>query len=396
MYAYVDETGNTGNELFDSEQPVFVTAAMMTKTNFDIVWKDPLKAIAGRVGASALHANELGISRIEEIADDLLRVIKKADARFFVSRLEKSYLAAAKVFDTYFDAGENVAVPWQAYWIRPLRLTLMFKLATYVLDEEIARIVWDCVTAKTETKSKEFFVDGAKAILARAPSLPDARAREIVTEAMQWAIANPENFSTHIRDKVSRNAHSPNFVAFSNLMDGLHKASKIWNRPVREIVHDRQNQFEKTIIQWHEVYSRPELANENPMHWPGEKEPITLSKTPGSKLRIDTEENSPGLQVIDVVLWLFKRVITDKDIGPRGGRLLNRVYQRGWQNDLSFDGVGTAVEEQLAEIWNAPISEEQARRGAELAAKERENRMAALKAHMATKAGETELIVDGG
>ncbi len=117
MYAYVDETGNTGNALFDPEQPVFITAAMMTKTNFDAVWKGDLKAIAGRVGVSALHANELGIGRIEEIADDLLRVIKKADARFVVSRLEKSYLAAAKVFDTYFDAGENLAVPWHAYWI---------------------------------------------------------------------------------------------------------------------------------------------------------------------------------------------------------------------------------------------------------------------------------------
>lgn len=195
---------------------------------------------------------------------------------------------------------------------------------------------------------------------------------------------------------MSRNTHSPNFVAFSSLMDGLHKASKAWNRPVREIVHDRQNQFEKTIIRWHEVYSRPELANEEPLHWPGEKEPITLSKTPGSKLRIDTDDNSPGLQVIDVVLWLFKRIITDKDIGPQGARLLNRVFQRGWQNDLSFDGVSGAVEKQLEEIWNAAISEEQARFGAELLAKEQENRMAALKAYVAETAGGAGSPADGG
>lgn len=396
MYAYVDETGNTGNELFDPEQRVFVTAAMMTKTNFDALRKGDLEAIAGRVGASALHANGLGIGRIEVIAADLLRVIKKTDARFIVSRVEKSYLAAAKVFDTYFDAGENLAVPRHVYWIRPLRLMLMFKLATYIVDEEIARVVWDCVTAKTEARSKVFFADGAKAILARAPRLPDARSLEIVTEAMQWAIANPENFSTHIRDKVSRNAHSPNFVAFSNLMDGLHKVSRAWNRPVREIVHDRQNQFEKTIIQWHEVYSRRELENEEPLRWPGEKEPIVLSKTPGSKLRIDTEENSAGLQVIDVVLWLFKRIITNKDIGLQGARLLNRVFQRGWQNDLSFDGVGNAVEERFDEIWNAPISEELARRGAELLAKEQENRMAALKTYVAEKAAKAGSLVDGG
>ena len=167
---------------------------------------------------------------------------------------------------------------------------------------------------------------------------------------MQWAITNPENFSTHIHDKVYRNAHSPNFVAFSNLMDGLDKASKAWNRSVREIVHDRQNQFEKTFVHWHAIYSRPELAKEEPVRWPGEQEPISLSKAPGSKLRLDTEDNSPGLQVVDVVLWLFKRAMTGQDIGPDGARLLNRVFQRGWQVDLSFEGVGCSLGEKLDEI----------------------------------------------
>ncbi len=114
------------------------------------------------------------------------------------------------------------------------------------------------------------------------------------------------------------------------------------------------------------------------------------------KLRIDTEDNSPGLQVIDVVLWLFKRIITDRDIGPQGARLLNRVFQRGWQNDLSFDGVGNAAEKQLEEIWNAPVSEEQAHLGAELLAREQDNRMAALKAYLAETAGEAGSLVDGG
>jgi hypothetical protein len=39
MWAYVDESGNTGNRIFDEEQPLFVTAAMATKTNFDLVYR---------------------------------------------------------------------------------------------------------------------------------------------------------------------------------------------------------------------------------------------------------------------------------------------------------------------------------------------------------------------
>ncbi len=386
MFAYVDESGNTGYRIFDPEQPMFLTAAMMTKTNFDAIRRGDLAAVARKVGVNALHANELGVGRIEEIADDLLVIVKQADARFFVSRLDKRYLATAKVFHTSFDAGEYLAGPWQAYWIRPLRLTLMFKIAEYILTEEIARTVWDCVTATTEQKSKALFLQAAEAMLAGAASLPDARSQQIVTEALQWALANPENFSTHLRDKINRNAHTPNFVAFSNLMDGINRASRAWKRPVREIVHDRQSQFERTLIQWHEIYSRPELVNGDPIHWPGEDEPITLSRVPGSQFRMATEEASPGLQVIDVVLWLFKRVTTDKEIGPRGARLLTRVFQRGYQSDLSFDSVGDAVERKLEDIWDAPFTEEQKRIGAELMAMSEENRIAAMRDYVAQKA----------
>lgn len=36
VWAYVDECGNTGINLFDRVQPNFVTAAILTKTNFDL------------------------------------------------------------------------------------------------------------------------------------------------------------------------------------------------------------------------------------------------------------------------------------------------------------------------------------------------------------------------
>jgi len=35
MWAYVDETGNTGNRIFDPDQPLFITAAMMTGSGID-------------------------------------------------------------------------------------------------------------------------------------------------------------------------------------------------------------------------------------------------------------------------------------------------------------------------------------------------------------------------
>src|SRR5690349_10681778 len=95
MFAYVDETGNTGENVFDQNQPAFVTAAILTKSDFDMVYTGRMKKLAKQLGVPELHAYKLGMGRIEEIADDLLKVLKAADARFYLSRVEKKYLVTA-------------------------------------------------------------------------------------------------------------------------------------------------------------------------------------------------------------------------------------------------------------------------------------------------------------
>lgn len=385
MWAYVDETGNTGNHIFDEEQPFFVTAAMMTKTNFDLTCARGISAIAAAAGVEALHANKLGMARVETIAPALLRLLKKADAQFFVARLEKRYLAATKVVDTYFDQGENLAVPWHLYWIRHMRLTLTFKLASFVITEEIAQTVWNCVTATSESKSKEHFRAGAVAMLKQMATVKDVRFREVVTEALEWALDNPENFSTYLRDKINRYGHSPNFVAFTLLLDGLDRTSKSWGRRIREIVHDQQSQFEKTIVQWHEVISRPAFQEVEPYRWPGEDEPISVSKVPGSAFRMSSEEESAGLQVIDVILWLFKRMFDDKDFGPESARLTNWVLRRAYLSDFSFDGVAEAAGEKMRVFMDAEFTDEQMAKGAEQSAEFESSRKKAMAGYARAK-----------
>jgi hypothetical protein len=259
MWAYVDETGNTGNRIFDPHQPVFIAAALATKTNFDLVYGHDVARAAKKAGVAALHANQLGTGRIEPIARDLRRILRAAEARFVFSRIEKRYLAATKVYDTYFDQGENLAVPWSVYWLKPMKLMMTFKLASYIITEDIAKIVWECLTSKSEFTSKKKFVEGASALFARCHLLPDARSREIVSEALQWAIENPENFTTHMESRTSRQGHSPNFVAFNHIMDRLEGFSKSWRRPIREVVHDEQDEFRKMLQEWHAMWSRPDL-----------------------------------------------------------------------------------------------------------------------------------------
>ncbi|RBP18207.1 hypothetical protein DFR50_101151 [Roseiarcus fermentans] len=309
-------------------------------------------------GVAALHANELGVGRVEPIARDLRRILRAAGAKFAFSRIEKKYLAATKVFDTYFDQGENLAVPWNVYWLKPMKLVMTFKLASFVITEEIAKTVWECLTAKSEFTSKKKFVEAASAMLERVHLLPDARSRVIVSGALQWAIENPENFTTHMKGKTHRQGHSPNFVAFNHIMDGLERFSKSWNRPIREIIHDEQEEFQRTLQEWHAIWSKPELKGVQPIIYPGD-EPFSVSRGPGSVFRMSTENGSAGLQVIDVVLWLFRRALDGKEIGSDCAALLQFAFKRGLQNDFSFEGVGAFMDEKFGPVFSTPLTAEQ-------------------------------------
>jgi hypothetical protein len=82
MYAFVDETGNTGGNLFDADQPVFLTAALITRSDFDKSHRVAFESICERTEGGKLHASELGFGGIEQIAGQTLKLLKAADARF--------------------------------------------------------------------------------------------------------------------------------------------------------------------------------------------------------------------------------------------------------------------------------------------------------------------------
>jgi hypothetical protein len=361
MFAFVDETGNTGENLFDEEQPLFITAALITKTDFDILYKARMAKLARKLGGQEIHAHKLGTAKIEEIAGELLTLLKRVHATFFLSRVEKRYLATTKVIDTIFDSGENHAVSWHVYNLRPLRLLLVFKVA-YLLDEAIVREFWACLMDKNAKRAYEGFVAFCERLLGRVQALPDERSRQVVGEAVEWARQNPEVIYLHSCGKLARYGHLPNMVAFTNLLDGLEMQSQAWHQPVRRIRHDRQMQFEKSLAYWHEIFSN---ASPDPLYMPfGERH--VFRKVFGSEFIISSARESAGIQAIDIVLWLFKRVVNGEYLPPNSTRLMQFVFRRAHQHDFSFLGVSSRLSQIFKDISAARLSDEQWQKGQEL------------------------------
>ncbi len=118
MYCYVDESGNTGANLFDPAQPVLYYGLITSKTNLDVTAEPLLRAARAK----------LGVRRLSDVALSLGRFALKRDVRFSLYKIVKPDHAIITFFDQVFDAGLNDAVPWHHYWT-PLRYVLVFKVA---------------------------------------------------------------------------------------------------------------------------------------------------------------------------------------------------------------------------------------------------------------------------
>lgn len=360
FYAYVDESGNTGKNIFDPAQPDFYTAAFITKGDFDLAWGETLNKIAKKAGSDVLHANELGIGKIESISSDLLGLLESTRGYFFLSRVEKKYLIAVKIFDVLFDSGENAAVAWHNYNFKPLKIILAFKLAS-IIDDNIAKEFWEGLLKTKKDDAKKMLPNVCNALLKKIDKIPDKRSQEIFEQGLNWVIKHPDTINLLTEQKGAKHGHFPNLVAFSNLLNGLQFLSREHKRKVKKIVHDEQQEFKNMLVTWHDMFSN---AADVDIYWGGET--YNLQMVPDSKFVMSNDKDSPGIQIADLILWLYIQFIKGKKLPIGCNQLVIYALSNGWHNDFSFDGVEKMMIEKWGNVFWGPISDEQLEKGREM------------------------------
>ena len=62
LCAYTDESGNTGNNLFDKQQPFFWTGSLISEADLNLSGAEVHKECLALAGVAELHGNELGLA----------------------------------------------------------------------------------------------------------------------------------------------------------------------------------------------------------------------------------------------------------------------------------------------------------------------------------------------
>lgn len=334
MFFYVDESGHTGSELFDATQPVLYYGVVSSDVNVDVLAEERLVPLRKRLGVDRLHAAQLGVGRLATIADELVVMQKKFGLRFDLYRVNKPDHAVICFYDQVFDQAMNPAVTWTSYWT-PLRYILLLKLAS-LFDEDDARLAWSARTDKNRARANGKLIEVCLRIAGRVGKLPDARSRQLIGDGLAWAVQNPDAIGCNVDHADDIKQISPNIIGFQFVMHGIAKRIIQRGKKASRIVVDRQSQFnmaQRTLSEFFAAASGIEGAT-----GPGMPK-VSFTGMPKTPIEFAAGTDSAGLELVDVYLWMFKRLIDGKDMAPELMPLVYVQKRRGNTDEVSLRAI---------------------------------------------------------
>ncbi|WP_272007770.1 DUF3800 domain-containing protein [Roseovarius sp. ZX-A-9] len=331
MYSYIDESGHTGSNLFDPNQPTLYYGILSSKTNLDVTAEPLLKKLRSKLDVERLHATELGVARLSEVAPHIKKFCASRDIRFSMVRVQKPDHAIMSFFDQVFDAGINKAVSWSHYWT-PLRFVSLHKVA-YLFDEGLAKMAWKARQERNPAKCAAQLKELCALLLRRVGRLPDERSRDIISGALHWASENPFEIDYGVSNKDSALQISPNLIGFQSVMFMLATMSDKQSRKIRSIVVDRQTEFNRAQGELADIYVR--MRGNDLAIGPGMPS-FDMSKMPEVPPTFTAGDESAGLELVDGVLWVAKRRIEEKPLSAELNEMLRVLGKRGLANEVSL------------------------------------------------------------
>lgn len=345
LFFYVDESGHTGANLFDENQPILYYGVLSSKVNIEVLAEKQLSVMRKKVGVSRLHANELGNGGIVQIIDELKSLQKYYSIKFDIYRVAKADHALISFFDQVFDQGVNPAITWSGYWT-PMRYALLLKLAS-LFDEEILKIAWKARIELNDKKSEVGLIEVCRVIKSRVNDLPDERSRVLIYDTLTWAENNPSEIYYNTKSKKDMLSITPNVIGFQSVMHGVALRLQKSKRGASQIIVDQQSQFNKAQKTLSEFFAS---ARDIPFEsGPGLPE-INFKGMPTTPITFKAGTESAGLELVDIYLWIFKRLIEGKELAQEIQPFVQKQIPRCRTDEISINAISSRWEKWFKDL----------------------------------------------
>ena len=216
---FVDESGHTGANLFDKDQPILYYGVLSSKLDVDDLASEAMDVVRESLGVERLHATELGMGKLARISEGLKLLQNTFRLRFDFYMVHKLDHAAICFFDQIFDQGMNPAVTWTGYWT-PLRYILLLKVSS-LFDLALLKRAWNARIQPNDSSAAAELIAVCKTLLSRIDYIVDERSRQIITDALTWASHHPQDIQYNVKDKRESYWITPNLIGFQTVMHGI-------------------------------------------------------------------------------------------------------------------------------------------------------------------------------
>jgi hypothetical protein len=355
-FFYIDESGNTGHNLFDPHQTVLSYGLLSSKTNVDVLGEHIHEKMLQRLSVDALHANELGNGKLTEIASLFGELQAKMRFDFDYFFIEKQAFALSIFFEAVFDAGLNEAVPWHSY-STPLRFALLLNLVP-IIDEELLRRAWKLCSTKKPDKHADEIVKLLTELRERTQQAElDSRTKEVFADAFSFGIAHPLELDF---GSPSQNYISPNIICLQYVLDAMgRRIKKSRKKRATRIVIDQQAQFNKSQLEQH--YLQRKMAQglasaseaerryltRHPLSFGLDDDTVLKRRIPQQEMAIGNSRKSIGLQIVDIYLWIVNRTRTGQPLSDELRRLSLMFLPRTMTDGMWLQGFHGRLEQFL-------------------------------------------------
>lgn len=336
MYHYVDESGHSGSKIFKDikNQPNLYYGVLTAPGDLDELITEEVIAMRKVVDTDRLHANQLGNGRLVLLADRLMAIQNRLGLVFDFYVVKKRAHAEFCFFDQVFDSGMNEAVPYYAYWT-PYRYTLLLEVHL-LFNAASAERAWNIRVDTDEKRAAQDLSLLCRDLLKGIGRIRTAVARRIIRRALTWAAKNPEEISYNASDEDQIKQIAPNIIGFQFVMHGIARRIVEEGKKSEAIIVDRQNEFNKAQQTLAEFYaSAAGIDFDGPPDMPM----VSFEGMPDIPLDFRPGDTCVGLELVDIYLWIFKRLFERKTLADELRPLFEAQIDRGSYDEISHEGI---------------------------------------------------------
>lgn len=348
MFFFIDESGNTGNNLFDESQPVLRYGTLSSRLNPDVLAVKDHEAMLRELGVTSLHANKLGLSRLSRVAPVLIKLQKRFDFRFDYFYIHKRTYALSMLFDAILDEERNAALRWDVDRA-PLSFPV-FKSLSLLCDEEVLKKAWSLRIA-TNIENRDGDIAALLKVLyerCRASNM-DTSTRALIEAALCFGIRNPRALDFGTSDKKML---GPNLVGFEFVLSSIaRRLREAKRKDAQSIKADRQSEFNSAPAGLHDTLKQnaDELAVlgeserrsflAQPYFEGADDEDVLRIGMPKQKIEFVASESSVGVQLVDIYLWIMRRARSGTEFTGELEHLGRLVGKHSCVASNSFEGI---------------------------------------------------------